>query len=126
MSQKIMSYINSGKEQGATLKAGGGQHGTEGFFVEPTVFADCTADMKIVQEEVFGPVAAVMKFKTQEEVIKLANDTSYGLACSVFSQNINRALGVAHALEAGTAWVRLLVRLLHGLRDDLGELSYRF
>ncbi|PPQ79486.1 hypothetical protein CVT24_010143 [Panaeolus cyanescens] len=104
---RIMSYIESGKSEGATLHIGGQQHdpASGGYFIQPTIFTDCKPDMKIVKEEIFGPVAAVMKFKTEEEAIALANDTSYGLACHVFSMNINRAIRVAHALEAGTAWV---------------------
>jgi aldehyde dehydrogenase (NAD+) len=61
-----MGYIDSGKQEGATVSAGGKRHGAEGYFIEPTVFTDCTPDMKIVREEIFGPVAAIMKFKTEE------------------------------------------------------------
>jgi len=100
-----MAYIESGKQDGATVQIGGARHGQEGYFIQPTVFTDIKPDMKIVQEEVFGPVAVVIKFKTEEEVIEAGNNTSYGLACHVFSQNISRALRVAHALEAGSAWV---------------------
>ncbi|KAH7912335.1 putative 1-pyrroline-5-carboxylate dehydrogenase [Hygrophoropsis aurantiaca] len=102
---RIMGYIESGKQEGATLHAGGDRFGHEGYFINPTIFTNCKPHMKIVQEEIFGPVAAVMKFSTEEEVIGLANDTMYGLACSVFTQNIDRALRVAHKLEAGTAWI---------------------
>jgi aldehyde dehydrogenase (NAD+) len=61
-----MEYINSGKKEGATVHLGGGRLRNEGYFVQPTIFTDCTADMKIVQEEIFGPVAAIVKFKTEE------------------------------------------------------------
>jgi aldehyde dehydrogenase (NAD+) len=61
-----MGYINSGKESGATVHIGGDRHGTEGYFIQPTIFTDCTPDMKIVKEEIFGPVCAIMKFKTEE------------------------------------------------------------
>ncbi|KAF9037408.1 aldehyde dehydrogenase [Hymenopellis radicata] len=91
---RIMSYIASGKEQGAT-----------GYFIQPTVFTGTTPDMKIVQEEIFGPVGVVIKFTDQDDVIKQANDTIYGLASSVFTQDINRALETAHKLKAGTAWI---------------------
>ncbi|KAG6855556.1 hypothetical protein H0H87_001073 [Tephrocybe sp. NHM501043] len=102
---RVMSYIDSGKQEGATVHTGGARHGEEGYFVQPTIFTDVTPEMKIVQEEIFGPVGVVAKFKTEEEVIEAANNTSYGLGCHVFSQNISRALRVAHALEAGSAWV---------------------
>ncbi|KAJ7191744.1 aldehyde dehydrogenase [Mycena pura] len=102
---KIMGYISSGKASGATLHTGGDRHGTEGFFIQPTIFTDVTPDMRIVKEEIFGPVAVVMKFKTEEEVIEAANATVYGLSCCVFSENIKRALRVTHALEAGMAFI---------------------
>ncbi|KAJ7708120.1 aldehyde dehydrogenase [Mycena rosella] len=102
---RIMGYISSGKESGATVHIGGDRHGTEGYFIQPTIFTDCTPDMKIVQEEIFGPVAAIMKFKTEEEVIEAANATTYGLSSCVFSENISRALRVVHALESGSAFV---------------------
>ncbi|KAJ7087940.1 aldehyde dehydrogenase [Mycena belliarum] len=102
---RIMGYIESGKESGATVHLGGARHGTEGFFIQPTIFTDCTPDMKIVKEEIFGPVAAILKFKTEEEVIEAANATVYGLSSCIFSENISRALRVAHAIESGSAFV---------------------
>ncbi|KAG6811501.1 hypothetical protein H0H92_007149 [Tricholoma furcatifolium] len=102
---RIMSYIDSGKQDGATVHTGGVRHGEEGYFIQPTIFTDVKPEMKIVQEEIFGPVGVVIKFKTEEEVIEAANNTTYGLACHIFSENISRALRVAHALEAGSAWV---------------------
>ncbi|KAF7369502.1 Aldehyde dehydrogenase 5 [Mycena venus] len=102
---RIMGYIASGKESGATVHIGGDRHGTEGYFIQPTIFTDCTPDMKIVKEEIFGPVAAVLKFKTEEEVIEAANATDYGLSACVFSENVGRALRVAHAFESGQAYV---------------------
>ncbi|KAG6900057.1 hypothetical protein C0993_003543 [Termitomyces sp. T159_Od127] len=128
---RIMGYINSGKEQGATVHLGGTRHGTEGYFISPTIFTDTKPDMKIVQEEIFGPVGVVIKFEDEEDVLKQANDTVYGLAAAVFSQNINRALETAHKLKAGTAWVNC-VNQLHpnvpfggykqsGIGRELGE-----
>jgi len=102
---RVMGYINSGKEDGATVLVGGGRHGKDGYFIQPTIFTDTKPNMKIIQEEIFGPVAAIIKFKTEEEVIEVANNTTYGLGCNVFSENISQALRVAHALEAGSAWV---------------------
>ncbi|RDB20392.1 Aldehyde dehydrogenase [Hypsizygus marmoreus] len=102
---RVMGYINSGKEEGATVHIGGARHGDKGYFIQPTIFTDVKPEMKIVQEEIFGPVCALIKFKTEEEVIEAANDTIYGLACHIFSQNLSRALRVTHSLEAGSAWV---------------------
>eukprot|EP00914_Ancora_sagittata_P012843 GHVO01024794.1.p1 GENE.GHVO01024794.1~~GHVO01024794.1.p1 ORF type:complete len:333 (+),score=19.19 GHVO01024794.1:598-1596(+) len=102
---RIMDYIKSGKEQGATVHVGGQRHGSEGYFIQPTIFTDTTPDMKIVQEEIFGPVGVVIKFENEEDVVRQANDSVYGLAAAVFSQNITRALRTAHRLQAGTIWV---------------------
>jgi len=100
-----MGFINEGKNGGAKLHLGGERHGDKGFFIKPTIFTDCNLDMKITHEEIFGPVATIIKFKTEEEVIEMANNTTYGLACHVFTENISRGIRVAHALEAGSAWV---------------------
>ncbi|KAF9261848.1 aldehyde dehydrogenase [Marasmius fiardii PR-910] len=137
---RIMGFLDSARKDGATIHVGGERHGNEGYFIQPTIITDCKPDMKIVREEVFGPVAAVIRFKTEEgavwislfffrvyyrffcshretsfvvlfcllvptEVIEMANDTSYGLAAAVFTENNSRAVRVAHALEAGTTWV---------------------
>ncbi|KAG7097950.1 hypothetical protein E1B28_005261 [Marasmius oreades] len=102
---RIMHYIDSAKNDGANILIGGDRHGNEGFFIQPTIVTDCKPDMKIVREEVFGPVAAVIKFKTEEEAIEMANDTSYGLAAAVFTENNSRAIRVVHALEAGNTFV---------------------
>ncbi|KAF9255421.1 aldehyde dehydrogenase [Marasmius fiardii PR-910] len=102
---RVMGYIDSAKQEGATIVTGGERHGNEGYFIQPTIITDTRPDMKIIKEEIFGPVASIIKFKTEEEVIKMANDTMYGLACGLFTQNGARATRVAHALEAGTAWV---------------------
>jgi len=102
---RIMGYIESGKAEGATVHAGGNRHGNEGYFIQPTIFTNTKPDMKIVREEIFGPVGVVIKFEDDDDVIRQANDTSYGLASAVFSQNINRAIKTAHKLQAGTAWI---------------------
>ena len=104
---RVLGYIESGKQEGAKLQVGGAKARAEGYFVEPTIFTDVKPSMKIVREEIFGPVAVIIPFKTEEEAIRLANDSEYGLSSHVFSQNINRALRVAHALESGSAYVRL-------------------
>ncbi|TFK26069.1 indole-3-acetaldehyde dehydrogenase [Coprinopsis marcescibilis] len=103
--ERVLSYIDAGKEGGAQLHLGGVPAGDKGFFIQPTIFTGVTKDMKIAREEIFGPVASIFKFKTEQEVIELANDTVYGLAAYVFSENIGRGLRVAHALEAGSVAV---------------------
>jgi aldehyde dehydrogenase (NAD+) len=102
---RVMGYINKGIEGGATCTMGGKRHGEEGFFVQPTIFSDVTDDMVIAKEEIFGPVVAILKFKTVEEVIQRANDTPYGLAAAVHTTNHNTAIKVSNALEAGTVWI---------------------
>jgi acyl-CoA reductase-like NAD-dependent aldehyde dehydrogenase len=102
---RVMSYIKSGIDQGARLVCGGKRYGTQGFFIEPTVFADVRDDMKIAREEIFGPVQSILKFKTIDEVIERANDTMYGLAGAVFTKDIETALTVAHGIRAGSVWV---------------------
>lgn len=97
----MLGYIESGKGDGAKVLTGGSQIGDTGYFVQPTIFTDVRPDMKIVKEEIFGPVAVVIKFKNEDEVLEMANDTDYGLAALVFTQDISRALRVANALEAG-------------------------
>lgn len=110
-----MSYIDSGKAEGATLHYGGKRHGDEGYFIQPTIFTDVNHNMKIIKEEIFGPVAAIFKFKDEAEVIELANNTVYGLAANVFTANASRAIRVAHAVEAGTIWVCFFFLLLYHL-----------
>ncbi|GJJ16326.1 hypothetical protein Clacol_010624 [Clathrus columnatus] len=129
--QRIMSYIDDGKKSGAKAIIGGKRHGTEGYFIEPTIFTDTTNDMRIVREEIFGPVGVLVKFKDEEDIIKVANDTVYGLAAAVFSQNISRALSVGHRLKAGTVWVNCCNQLFaqipfggfkqSGIGRELGE-----
>jgi len=106
---KVLNYIEVGKKEGAKLVCGGNKINTEelrdGFFVEPTIFIDTTPDMTIVKEEIFGPVLVVQKFTGEEEAIKLANDTVYGLAGAVFTQDGAKAMRVIKKLRAGITWV---------------------
>jgi aldehyde dehydrogenase (NAD+) len=102
---RIMDYIESGKSEGATVHRGGERHGTEGYFIQPTIFTNTKPSMRIVKEEIFGPVGVIIKFDNDEDVIRQANDTTYGLASAVFTQNIDRAIKTAHKLQAGTAWI---------------------
>lgn len=102
---RIMEYINLGKKDGATVHLGGERHGNEGYWIQPTIFTDTRSDMRIVQEEIFGPVAVIIKFKDEDDALRQANDTLYGLAAAVFTQDITRAIQFAHKLEAGTLWI---------------------
>jgi len=103
----VLGYIEAGQGEGARLAAGGRQarQASGGYFVEPTVFDGVSNTMKIAREEIFGPVLSVIRFKTEEEAVAMANDSSYGLQASVWSSNINRAHRVARALRAGTVHV---------------------
>jgi aldehyde dehydrogenase (NAD+) len=102
---KILGYIKSGQEQGAKLECGGNRFGTRGFFIEPTVFTNVKDDMKIAEEEIFGPVMSILKFSDVNDVVKRANRTTYGLAAGVITKNITTALSLAHNIRAGTVWV---------------------
>ena len=102
---KIMSLIESGKKEGAKLECGGERHGDKGFFVQPTVFSDVKDDMRISQEEIFGPVMQITKFKTIKEVIERANCSIFGLAASVFTKDLEKALMLSQGIRAGTVWI---------------------
>jgi len=102
---KILDLIESGKKEGAKLMCGGARLGEKGYFIQNTVFANVNDNMRIAREEIFGPVQQIIKFKSMEEVIPRANDTRYGLAAAVFTKDINKAIPIANALQAGTVWV---------------------
>ncbi len=103
---KVMSYIEIGKTEGRLLAGGGRAEGFPmGNYVAPTVFADVSPDARIFQEEIFGPVVAITPFDTDEEALALANNTKYGLAAYVWTQNLKRAHNFAHAIEAGMVWL---------------------
>jgi acyl-CoA reductase-like NAD-dependent aldehyde dehydrogenase len=106
---KILTYIKIGQEEGAELACGGNritEKGLErGFFIEPTIFIHAKNSMRIAQEEIFGPVLSVIKFKDEEEVIRMANESDYGLAGAVWTRDINCALRVARAINTGRMWV---------------------
>jgi len=102
---KVTSYIELGKKEGATVACGGEKWKGKGYFVEPTVFTNVSPAMRIVREEIFGPVIVVSKFKTEEEAVELANDTSYGLGAGLHSKDADQCMRVSSALEAGTVWV---------------------
>jgi aldehyde dehydrogenase (NAD+) len=106
---KILSFIEAAKGDGARLVAGGGRAegpGLEkGFFVQPTIFADVRNDMKVAAEEIFGPVLSIIPFDEEEEAVQIANDTPYGLASGVWSQDINRCMRMMRAIKSGVVWV---------------------
>jgi aldehyde dehydrogenase (NAD+) len=103
--EKVMSYIESGKNDGASLLAGGNRVGNRGFFIEPTVFANVTDNMKIAKEEIFGPVMSILKFHDIEEVVERSNRSEYGLAAAVWTRDIGKAHAVANSVRAGTVWI---------------------
>jgi aldehyde dehydrogenase (NAD+) len=122
--KRVLDYIEVGKNEGARIAAGGTRHGDTGYFVNPTIFTEVEHDMRISQEEIFGPVAAVLRFKDDEDAIRLANGTSYGLAAGVWTTDIGRGHRFAKRLKAGTVWVNTFgptdVRLPWGGARDSG------
>jgi len=103
--KKILRYIRYGVDGGATLVTGGDRLGDKGFYIQPTIFSDVQDGMKIAQEEIFGPVQSILKFKDLNEVIKRANASQYGLAAGVFTNSLDTANTLTRALRAGTVWV---------------------
>ena len=103
--ERVLSYIESGVVDGAELITGGGAHGEEGYFIQPTIFAAATPDMKIVQDEIFGPVLSIMRFDDIGDVARLGNATSYGLGAGVYTRDVGNAHKAARLLEAGNIWV---------------------
>lgn len=133
---RIMGYIEDGKKAGAKVETGGERHGDKGYFIKPTIFSGVTPDMKIMREEIFGPVATIAKFSTEEEVIKLGNDSTYGLAAAIHTQDLNTSIRVSNALKAGTVWVNSY-NMLHtavpfggykesGIGRELGEMALQY
>ncbi|NLJ31140.1 MAG: aldehyde dehydrogenase [Clostridiales bacterium] len=107
--KKILHYVEIGKQEGARVATGGcriTENGLEkGCFMKPTILADVTNNMRVAQEEIFGPVVCILKFKDEDEVIKMANDSEYGLGGAVWTKDINRAFRVARGVETGRMWV---------------------
>lgn len=102
---RIMDYVNRGQQEGATLAYGGQRIGEKGYFIMPTVFTDVKDNMVISREEVFGPVVTISSFRTEEEAIKRANDSHYGLGAAVFTESITKAHRVAYSIQAGMVWI---------------------
>ncbi|CDR42391.1 CYFA0S09e02564g1_1 [Cyberlindnera fabianii] len=101
----ILKYIDIGKKSSAKLLTGGERIGTKGYYIQPTVFYDVAPDAQIMKEEIFGPVVVISKFSTIDEVVKLANDSEYGLGAGIQAENISRALAVAKQIKSGTVWI---------------------
>jgi aldehyde dehydrogenase (NAD+) len=101
---RVMSFIESGVKEGARLVTGGKRWGTKGYFIEPTLFADVTDNMKIAKEEIFGPVLSVFKFETNEEVIQRANSSEYGLGAGVVTESASDLQWFVDNLKSGTVY----------------------
>ena len=102
---KVMSYVNAAREDGATIAVGGGRVGEVGNYVEPTLYTGARNDMRIAQEEIFGPVLTMVPFKDEEEALSIANDVRYGLAAYIWTGDVGRAHRIAQEVEAGMVWV---------------------
>jgi aldehyde dehydrogenase (NAD+) len=122
--KRVLNYIDIGRNEGASIVTGGARRGDAGYFVEPTVFAGVKHEMRISQEEIFGPVAAVIPFKDDEDAIRIANGTVYSLAAGVWTGDIGRAHRFTKRLKAGTVWVNTYgptdIRLPWGGARDSG------
>jgi phenylacetaldehyde dehydrogenase len=103
--EKVLGYLDSGKTDGAEAVVGGGRASDRGYFVQPTILTNTSNDMKVVREEIFGPVVCAIPFDSPEEIVPVANDTSFGLAAGVFTRDISKAHRTAKRLRAGTVWI---------------------
>jgi acyl-CoA reductase-like NAD-dependent aldehyde dehydrogenase len=106
---RILQYIEIAKSEGATVAFGGGAPEgpgfDRGFWIKPTLLTNVTNDMRVAQEEIFGPVLSIIRYSDEDEAVRIANDTIYGLSAAVWSKDYERALGIANRLRAGTVWV---------------------
>jgi len=103
--RRVTGYLESGMADGATAVTGGGRHGDQGYFVEPTVLTNTRPDMKVVREEIFGPVVVAAPFSSIDEIAAAANDTEYGLGAGIWTQDISKAHALAKKIRAGTVWI---------------------
>ncbi|XP_006628784.1 retinal dehydrogenase 2 [Lepisosteus oculatus] len=132
---QILELIQSGISEGAKLECGGKAIGRKGFYIEPTVFSNVRDEMRIAKEEIFGPVQQIMKFKSIDEVIERANNSEYGLTAGVFTRDINKAMTVSTAMQAGTVWINCFNALsaqcpfggfkMSGIGREMGEYGLR-
>jgi len=109
--QKVLSFVAQGKTDGAKITTGGDALDRDGFFMAPTVITDVAQDMHVMKEEAFGPVLAVMPFQSDAEAIQLANDSAYGLAASIWTNDLARTMKVVPEIQSGTVWVNSHVPL---------------
>jgi len=103
--QRVTGYLESGKKDGAKALSGGGRKGSRGYFVEPTVLTDTRPDMRIVREEIFGPVVVAAPFKGLDDIAKVANNTPYGLGAGIWTRDISKAHALAKKVKSGTVWI---------------------
>jgi phenylacetaldehyde dehydrogenase len=102
---RVTGFLESGKADGATAVTGGGRHGDKGYFVEPTVLTNTNPNMKVVREEIFGPVVVAAPFSDLDEIAAVANDTEYGLGAGIWTKDISKAHALAKKIRAGTVWI---------------------
>jgi len=102
---RVCGYMESGLKEGAKAIVGGKRHGERGYFVQPAVMVNTRPNMKVVQEEIFGPIVVAMPFKGVEEAVQQANDTRYGLAAAIWTRDLGKAHSIASQLRAGTVWI---------------------
>ncbi|HXW45450.1 MAG TPA: aldehyde dehydrogenase family protein, partial [Streptosporangiaceae bacterium] len=103
--RRVTGFLESGRTEGATALTGGGRFGDRGYFVEPTVLTNTRPDMKVVREEIFGPVVVAEKFSSLDEIAAAANDTPYGLGAGIWTRDISKAHALAKKIRAGTVWI---------------------